>query len=213
MKHDRYVDDGLTDGSADIVKQLVEVKSDDGNYIGDLPKILKLGSFNIKALLIGDQMPTEETNGWIVLSVKFPMNLSQKKCGVRLEANLCMDDLDMLKARKLSKRMLLGITNSFGDLLGIASPFVIRFKVLMRKPFQLDPPLHWDDDIPQSLRLAWINLIVEALEHGDLEFNRSCKPVNALPGMGHIAFGLADFAEEAYEARVYLRWEIESSCD
>ena len=142
MKHDRYVDDGLTDGSADIVKQLVGVKSDDGNYIGDLPKILKLGSFNIKALLIGDQMPTEETNGWIVLSVKFPMNLSQKKRGVRLEANLCMDDLDMLKARKLSKRMLLGITNGFGDFLGIASPFVIRYKVLMRKLFHLDPPLH-----------------------------------------------------------------------
>ena len=76
-------------------------------------------------------MPTEETNlmgntvlgyGYNVkrevLSVKFPMNLSQKKRGVRLEANLSMDDLDMLKTRKLSKRMLLGITNGFGDFWG-----------------------------------------------------------------------------------------------
>ena len=38
-------------------------------------------------------------------------------------------------------------------------------------------------------------------------------PVNALPGMGPVAVGFADFAEEAYDARVYLRWEIESSCD
>ena len=48
----------------------------------------------------------------------------------------------------------------------------------MRKLFQLDPPLHWDDDVPQNLLLARINLIVEALEHGNLEFTRSCKPVN-----------------------------------
>ena len=83
----------------------------------------------------------------------------------------------------------------------------------MRKLFQVEPTLHWDDNVPENLRLAWIEIIREALECGFLSFDRSCKPADAIPNKGPTVVGFADSATEAYDARVYLRWEREVSSD
>ena len=64
----------------------------------------------------------------------------------------------------MTKRVLLGVTNGFGDFLGMASPFTIKFKVMMRQLFLVDDPLTWDDEVPLECRSDWISLIVEALE-------------------------------------------------
>ena len=98
------------------------------------------------------------------------MNLhfdSQSTSAKRREiSNLTLKDIEILKTKKLTKRLLLGVTNSFGDFLGIGSPFTIRFKVLMMYTFKLEKPLHWDDPIPENIREAWIDIIAEALEYG-----------------------------------------------
>ena len=226
IKHDRYVDDGLTGGKQSVVDKLVGKKQEDGSYDGDLAKILRKGSFNMKAIAIGGQEPNEESDlmggkvlgyGYDIkeemLAVRFPVNISKKRRSVRSEPNLTLLDVEMLKSKKLTKRMLLGVTNSFGDFLGIASPFTIRFKVLMRKLFQVEKPLNWDDDIPEFMREAWIEVIREALEHDHLSFHRSTKPKDAIPDQGPTVVGFSDFAEEAFDARVYLRWERDGSSD
>ena len=83
----------------------------------------------------------------------------------------------------------------------------------MRKIFQMDPKLNWDDPLPLSEKKAWISLITEAIQTGKLEFKRSCKPANALPKQGPVVVGFADFAIEAFDGRIYLRYEIESPDD
>ena len=98
-----------------------------------------------------------------MLGVTFPINISKKKRSVRVEPNLTVDDIVNLKTKTLTKRILLGVTNGFGDFLGIAAPFTINFKVLMRQLFLLEEPLTWDQEVPRECVDEWISLIAEAL--------------------------------------------------
>ena len=135
-----------------------------------------------------------------MLAVAFPVNLSRKKRSVRVEPNLTLNDVEKLRSRTLTKRILLGVVNGFGEFLGIASPFTIKVKVLMRQLFLLE----WS-------RSDWVSLIVEALEAGKLPFPRCTRPAEALPGIGPTVVGFSDFGQFGYEARVYLRWQLAGS--
>ena len=162
---DLYVDDGLTGGDAKQVARFVGQKQEDGSYNGTFSEIFKLGNFKIKAFSISGQKKSEETElmgnkvlGYEynveedMLSVPFPVNLSRKKRSVREEPNLTLSDIDDLKSKSFTKRLLLGVTNGFGDFLGVASPFTIKFKVLMRQLFLLEEPLTWDENVPEWCR-------------------------------------------------------------
>ena len=143
------------------------------------------------------------------MGVSFPINISKKKRSVCQEPNLTLQDVDLLRSRTLTKSILLGVTNGFGDFLGIAAPFTVRFKVMMRVFFLLDEPLAWDEPVPEQCREEWISLIVEALEAGVLPFPRCTRPASVCPGVGPSVVGFCDHGKHAYEARVYLRWELE----
>ena len=69
------------------------------------------------------------------MKLKISLNLSKKKRNVRMSPDLQLKDIDSLKNLVMTKRNLLGITNSFGDFLGMAEPFVIRFRLLMKELF------------------------------------------------------------------------------
>ena len=159
IKHELYVDDGLTGCKRDQISRFVGEKQSDGMYSGSIQKILKLGNFSIKAFGVSGTVQSQEENlmgnkvlgyGYDLqcnmLSVMFRINISRKKRSVREFPDLTIEDVNQLKCQKLSKRILLGVTNSFGDFLGIASPFTIRFKDEMRKLFLLEEPLNWDDE-------------------------------------------------------------------
>ena len=221
IEMDMYVDDGLSGGSRDQVSRFVGYKDADGEFTGTMQKILKLGNFTVKAFGTSGEAPTDETElmgnkvlGYKydlqndMLAVQFNINLSKKKRSVRESKDLSVDDLHTLRSLKLSKRILLGVTNSFSDFLGMASPFTIRFKDQMRKLFTLDEPLSWDDEVPEYLKEDWINLIAEALHVGCLEFPRSTRPPGADPGVGPTLIGCSDFGAYGYDARVYLRWKL-----
>ena len=55
------------------------------------------------------------------MGVKFPVNLSKKRRSVRVQPNIKLSEVDKLGEIRLTKRILLGFVNSFGDPLGIAS--------------------------------------------------------------------------------------------
>ena len=141
-----------------------------------------------------------------MLGLHFGMNISKKKRSVRLEPDLTLADVDKLRSASLSKRVLLGVTNGFGDFLGIGTPHTIKFKSLMRELFLLEVPLAWDDVVPEEMRAEWVDLIVETLSAGDLSFHISARHPDAVPDLGPSVVGFADYGQLAYEARVYLRW-------
>ena len=126
-----------------------------------------------------------------------------------------MADLNSLRTVKMSKRNLLGVTNSTGDFLGVASPYTIKLKLNMKKLFEVDIPLAWDDDIPDGLKDSWISLIAEALLADNLIFPRSTRPKHAVGGPMIVGFGDGAFA--AFAAAVYLVWlffcEIFQQCE
>ena len=162
IKNDVYVDDGLTGGSQEQVDRFIGSKTAEGDYDGTFSEILKLGNFKVKAFGISGQKVSEESSllgskvlGYDynieedIMTVTFPINVSRKKRSVRLEPDLTLQDVESLKTKALSKRILLGVVNGFGDFLGIAKPFTIRFQVLMRKLFMLEEPLTWDQSVPE----------------------------------------------------------------
>ena len=80
----------------------------------------------------------------------------------------------------------------------------------MRELFLQEEPLNWDDAISESLRSRWIDLMVETLEHGDLLFPRCTRPPTSLSNARPGLVGFSDYGQYGYEARVYLRWELQS---
>ena len=51
----------------------------------------------------------------------------------------------------MTKRNLLGLTNSFTrDFLGMAAPFSLRFKLLMRNLYEGENAFHWDEEVPNK---------------------------------------------------------------
>ena len=146
-----------------------------------------------------------------MMSLHFWMNISKKKISIRLEPDLTLADVEKLRSTSLSKRMLLGVTNGFGDFLEIGTPHTIKFKALMRELFLLEEPLGWDNFVPDEMRKEWVDLMVETISAGDLPFHRSTRPPGAAPGIGPSVVGFGDYGQLAYEARVYLRWQLPES--
>ena len=173
IEDDLYVDDGLTGGSEEQVARMVGEKLPDGTFDGTFSQIMALGNYKIKAItvsrtprsvdsdlmgnkVLGYNYDVEED----MMSLHFGMNISKKKRSVRLEPDLTLADVDKLRSASLSKRVLLGVTNGFGDFLGIGTPHTIKFKSLMRELFLLEVPLAWDDVVPEEMKAEWVDLIV-----------------------------------------------------
>ena len=219
IKEDMYVDDGVTGGKKCDVQRMVGNRDDEGNFDGTIPRILKRGSYSIKDISVGGEQDQADDNllgnkvfgyRWNhkedIMGIQLSINMSREKRGVRVNPDLTLADLDTIRSLTMTKRLLLGVTNSFGDFLGIASPYTIKLKLSMKKLFELDIPLSWDDDIPTSLRDSWVALIEEALITSYLYFPRSTRPDNAVGGPMVVGFGDGAFA--AYAAAVYLVWMI-----
>ena len=220
IKDDVYVDDGLSGGSEEQVHRFVGDKLADGSFSGTIPQILKRGGFKLKAIVKSGEndMAEIEKMGTSVfgynwdapsdtMSVKFPVNLSKKKRSVRSEPNLSVGDIPKLGAVKLTKRILLGFLHGFCDPLGIASPWYMKLKVLMKELYELEAPLGWDDVIPVSNKEKWVAVMTEALLEGTLPFPRSTRPKNAV-GTGPLIVTFADGGKAGFGGNIYLQWQV-----
>ena len=84
----------------------------------------------------------------------------------------------------------------------------MKLKVLMKKLYELQEALSWDDSIPVGNRQEWIDVMVEALETGVLKFSRSTRPARAV-NKGPRLVGFGDGALPGFGGNVYLQWEVE----
>ena len=67
------------------------------------------------------------------LCVKIKFNISKKCKGIRSGNDLTIESLKEHKGKPLTRKILMGLTNSIFDPLGVASPFTIRLKIAMKK--------------------------------------------------------------------------------
>ena len=142
------------------------------------------------------------------MAVLLPVNTSGRVRKMKPRPDVTMDNLHLLSTTKFTKRICLSIVNGMGDYLGIASPFLLRFKLLMKDIFE-QRDIGWNDEIQEDAKLVWIDLIKEAVFEGYLCFPRTTKPANAIGGPMIVSFGDGSFA--AFAAAVYLRWAV--PCD
>ena len=76
----------------------------------------------------------------------------------------------------------------------------------MKKIFDIDQNLAWDDEIPGHFTDWWVEVMTEAIKAEMLKFPRKTKPRNAesLP----MFVGFCDGSLSAYSAVVYVRWSM-----
>ena len=152
---DSFVDDIFSGGTADSVERMVGKRMCDGSRSdGSMTKILKLGGFTVKEFVVEGDSKQGESNllsnsmfgySWDsingLLSLQFKLSFIKKTRSRKIRPVLSKDDLENLDSVTLTKRNLLGITNSFGDFLGICEPFLLRFSLLMKDLFDSKDPL------------------------------------------------------------------------
>ena len=121
------MDDGFTGGKAADIERMVGTKDTEGNYNGTMSNILALGVYRVKEYVIEGDMDQADKNllsnavfghSWDpkskCMKMMISLNLSKKKRSVRVLPDLKQEDLKDLINMKMTKRNLLGITNSFG---------------------------------------------------------------------------------------------------
>ena len=67
----------------------------------------------------------------MVITLQF--NISKQRKGKRQDSDLSLLDIKQLKSTKHTRRMLLGICNGVLNLIGKASPYSIKQKILMKE--------------------------------------------------------------------------------
>ena len=105
----------------------------------------------------------------------------------------------------LTKRMILSQVNSMYDPLGLAGPFTVRAKILMRHLWAHSEKLDWDDPIPEDNKQQWSAFFHELPEMNQVKFERCLKPSDAICNPVLIIF--CDASEDAYGSCAYVRWQ------
>ena len=222
LKGDSYVDDGVTGGSRAAVIRMKGIRQEDGSYSGTMSQILSKGNLRVKAMLssyeedksaielmgskvLGYLWHVEDTDQ---LAVLLPMNISGRVRKIKQKPDLTIETLHLLETTKFTKRVCLSIANSVVDILGIACPFILRFKLLMKQVFEDSDLTGWNVEIKEDSKKAWVDLITEAVFAGSVCFPRTTRPSNAVGGPSIIGFSDGSF--DAFAAAVYLRWEVNS---
>ena len=106
----------------------------------------------------------------------------------------------------LTKRMILSQVNSIYDPLGLAGPYTVRAKILMRKLWTYEAKLDWDDPIPEEYGREWMTFFDDLPEMEKITVKRCLKPHNAIGDPILILF--SDGSNNAYGACAYVRWEL-----
>ncbi|XP_066016122.1 uncharacterized protein [Pocillopora verrucosa] len=96
----------------------------------------------------------------------------------------------------LTKRMISSQVNSMYDPLGLAGPFTVLAKILMRHLWATSEKLDWDDPIPEDNKQQWSAFFNELPEMNQVKFERCLKPSDAVCNPILIIF--CDASEDAY---------------
>ena len=72
------------------------------------------------------------------IGISFIFNPAKKKKGAKVCPDLTLTDVDSFFKTPQSRRSLLAISNAVYDPLGWATPFRIKFKILMKETLSLD---------------------------------------------------------------------------
>ena len=211
-----YVDDVL-----DSVKDKQEALK----LTSNIDSVLESGGFSIKSWVISDteRKDTDERQrapldqgeqkvlgiNWDKSNDKFfykaKLNFSPKRRNIRCGPDLGVHQLPKELPTGITKRMILSQVNGIYDPLGLATPYVVKAKLMMRRLWTgEEKSLGWDDPIPEELRCQWGQFFKELFAMEDISFERCIKPKDAVGKPNLVLF--SDGSEGAYGTCAYARW-------
>ena len=210
IKEDTYVDDILT--GADSIEEVNVLKN-------NITTILSKGGFERKGFVtsgdndendvsllgsgnIGRVLGVGYVPGPDAFVVQTRVNLSKKVKGVRKERDLTDEDIDNILDRKLTRQMLMGVTQSCYDPYGLVAPITVQPKIELRELYR-DPNLQWTDDIPRINKIVWRSVLHLIKQCQGIMFRRCISNPDSVGSPQLIIF--ADGSKSAMCAVAYIR--------
>ena len=162
-------------------------------------KLLK-GDLEETAVLGVTWRPVEDT-----ITYHVNLNFSTKRHGIHTEPDILVSEVPGAIPATLTRRKVLQQVMTIYDPMGIASPFTIQAKKLLRKTWEID--LGWDDPLPTTLHSQWTTFFTKLFELQNVVLPRCLKPEDATGDPWLIL--LSDGSETAYGFAAYIRWQLQ----
>merc|ERR1712240_260651 len=136
------------------------------------------------------------------LGIKFVFNPAKKRKGAKVCPDLTHNDVDSFIKTPQSRRSLLALCNTVYEPLGLATPFTIKLKILMKETLSLDNPGDWDSTVSTSLVKEWASAIKEGITQDSFNFPRSTSSSRAVKKPRLVRFW--DGSSITFSAAVYV---------
>ena len=211
IQRNTYMDDIIE--SMDDRKQAIKLTQ-------DIEKAIIKGGFEVKEWMFSsDTDRQEKTNIPIeeqtekILGVKWSQSEDQLCFEVKVNfttkrihtSRSTSDIVPTQDPQQLTKRIILSQINSVYDPLGLAGPFTVRAKILLRRLWGTEPKLDWDDPIPEENQQNWSIFFNDLKDMNQIRFTRCLKPMDAIGDPILVVF--SDASKDAYAACAYVRWQ------
>ena len=155
IKEDTYMDD---------IIESVPTKEKATKLAKDIEALLHEGNFKMKEWIFthdrtdllkaipNDKSSTEKVLGvvWNPVQDEFVYKIHLRTTSKNKRNGKTYDD-----ASNPTKRIILSQVNSIYDPLGLAGPFTVRAKILMRELWGIENKLGWDDPTPERYKQHW----------------------------------------------------------
>ena len=208
LKDDNYCDDVTT---GDETRERALETSESMNLI------VEKGGFKFKTTVMsGDEGEPRRVlgTGWDTntdsLFIEVKVNVSPKRKGVHTLPNIQFENIKEEFPEILTKRIIWRVVLGQFDLLGLASVFLIRLKLLMRDLSGEDGKKYgWDSAVSGSVRDRFVNLLEMLKDIQDLRFPRCIKPAGYKKDNKPDLLCFGDGSKQAFCTLAYIRWQME----
>ena len=214
IKRDTYVDD-ITTGA--------DSKEDTAKLKENMTEILSKGGFKMKGFVMSGDDSKEALSllgsgevGHVLgiswhpttdeFSVDVKINISKKYKGARMEKDYTLEQIPLLIDVTLTRRILLGVTNSCYDVYGLVSPITVQSKIELRSLYNRELQLGWDDPLPREIKEKWIRILQLVKSAEGVRFHRCIRPDLAVGNPDLIICN--DGSTEAMCATAHVRWKL-----
>ena len=138
---------------------------------------------------------------------KVKLNFVPKRHKRKKQQHIQSENISSSIPEQLTKRVILSQVNSIYDPLGLAGPFTICAKILVRELWIKEARLEWDEPIPEVYEHHWLKFFEHLTEMNYVKNKRKVKPDNTeLEDPILVIF--SDGSTEAYGTCGYVRWRL-----
>ena len=207
-----YMDDGFS--GKNTIEELNQT-------IESVSRVLPEGGFKIKCMSRSGVQPSEKASsdgtttglaGYLWLPEKDylklgvgEINFNKKSRGYRIPNEnpiVTSDDLNEIIPEKITRRIALGKTAEFWDIIGILEPLKVKFKINLKELHGYD----WDDEIPKDLKHEWVTNFHLMSQSRNLQVKRSVIPSKALNPNEMTLIVTCDASVKMCSTSIYARY-------